>query len=347
MTMISMKQLLEAGVHFGHQSRRWNPKMKRYIYTERNNIYIIDLKKTIKLLREACKFVRDSVAEGKTILFVGTKKQAKESVEKAAKLCNMYYVTNRWLGGTLTNFLTVQKSIKRLLDLERMEEDGSLEQFIKKERIQLLKEKEKLGRNLNGIKKMERPPDILFVIDTHKEQIAIREARKLSIPIVGVVDTNCDPDDADWIIPANDDAIRAVTFMATKISEAVTEGLMVRAEEMEEAPPEQIEEAVKEVAELEKTQLAVETAAEAAVSPTDEAAKPQSASTSEPVSAPESVSTPQPVSAPEPASTPLPVLEQSAQQIAVTPPEAPASAEAPVSEKGVAPASAEDEPKEQ
>lgn len=252
MTTISMKQLLEAGVHFGHQSRRWNPKMAKYIYTERNNIYIIDLKKTLKLLQEACKFVRDSVAEGKTVLFVGTKKQAKDAIEKAAKLCNMYYIINRWLGGTLTNFKTIRNSIHRLLELEKMEETGAIENFTKKERIQLMKEKSKLEKNLVGIKNMTKIPDILFVIDTHKEQIAVKEARKLGITIIGVVDTNCDPDDADLVIPANDDAIRAVSLIADKISESITEGLMASSERSEGVPLQQIEETAKEVEDLER-----------------------------------------------------------------------------------------------
>lgn len=252
MTIISMKQLLESGVHFGHQSRRWNPKMKKYIYTERNGIYIIDLKKTIRLLRESCKFIKDSSFEGKTVLFVGTKKQAKDAVEKAAKMCNMYYMSNRWLGGTLTNFGTVRKRVERLLELERMEADGTIMQFVKKERVQLMKEREQLTKNLSGIKEMTELPDIIFIIDTLNEQIAVKEARKLGIPIVGVVDTNCDPDDADWVIPGNDDAIRAVSFMATKIAESVIEGIMAsKGEHIEGADDSEDNEEVKALEEAE------------------------------------------------------------------------------------------------
>ncbi len=227
---VTMKQLLEAGVHFGHQSRRWNPKMKPYIFTERNGIYIIDLKKTLKLLRDAMKFVKDAVSEGKTVLFVGTKKQAKDSVFEAAQTCNMYYVNNRWLGGCLTNFDTIRKSVARLMELERIIEDGTIENYTKKEQSMLVKEKESLEKNLSGVKKMTRLPDIVFVVDPHKEAIAIHEARKLKIPIVGIVDTNCNPDVIDWVIPGNDDAIRAVKLIAGKIAESVVEGLMTRQE---------------------------------------------------------------------------------------------------------------------
>ncbi|MCX7718606.1 MAG: 30S ribosomal protein S2 [Candidatus Sumerlaeaceae bacterium] len=227
---VTMKQLLEAGVHFGHQSRRWNPKMKPYIYTERNGIYIIDLKKTLKMLRDAMKFVRDAVADGKTVLFVGTKKQAKDSIYEAARDCNMYYVNNRWLGGTLTNFRTIRRSVLRLMEIERMEADGSIQHYTKKEQALLLKEKASLEKNLAGVKKMERLPDIVFVVDPHKEAIAVHEARKLKIPVVAIVDTNCDPDQVDWVIPGNDDAIRAVKLIAQKIAESVAEGLMARAD---------------------------------------------------------------------------------------------------------------------
>jgi small subunit ribosomal protein S2 len=227
---ISMKQLLESGVHFGHQSRRWNPKMKQYIYTERNGIYIIDLKKTLKMLREACQFVRDSVAEGKTVLFVGTKKQAKDSIREAAQACGMHHVNNRWLGGMLTNFRTVRKSVIHLLELDRAVMDGTIVQYSKKEQSRILKERASLEKNLAGVKMMERLPDILFVIDPHKEQIAVREANKCGITAVAIVDTNCDPDPIDWVIPGNDDAIRAIKLISDKISEAVREGLMIRAE---------------------------------------------------------------------------------------------------------------------
>jgi len=230
MVNVSMKQLLEAGVHFGHQSRRWNPKMKPYIFTERNGIYIIDLKKTLKMLREACRFVRDAVAEGKTVLFVGTKKQAKDSIYEAATSCNMFYVNNRWLGGMLTNFRTVRRSVNRLLEIERMIEDGTINQYSKKEQSMILREKTGLEKNLAGVKKMDKLPGVLFVVDPHKEEIAVREARKLSIPVVAIVDTNCDPDLVDWVIPGNDDAIRAVKLIAQKIAESVNEGLLARAD---------------------------------------------------------------------------------------------------------------------
>lgn len=228
MVNITMKQLLEAGVHFGHQSRRWNPKMKQYIYTERNGIYIIDLKKTLKLLRDACKFVRDAVADGQTVLFVGTKKQAKDSIFEAARDCNMYYVNNRWLGGMLTNFRTVRRSVLRMLEIERMEQDGTLQHYKKKEQSMLIKERESLEKNLAGVKKMEKLPGVIFIVDPHKEDIAVREAQKLRIPIVAIVDTNCDPEPIDWIIPGNDDAIRAVKLISQKMAESVTEGLQAR-----------------------------------------------------------------------------------------------------------------------
>jgi small subunit ribosomal protein S2 len=227
---ITMKQLLEAGVHFGHQSRRWNPKMKTYIYTERNGIYIIDLKKTLKLLRDACKFVRDAVADGKTVLFVGTKKQAKDSIFEAARDCNMYYVNNRWLGGMLTNFRTVRRSVLRMMEIERMEQDGTIQHYTKKEQSMLAKERQSLEKNLGGVKKMDQLPGVIFIVDPHKEDIAVKEARKLKIPIVAIVDTNCDPDLIDWVVPGNDDAIRAVKLISQKMAESVAEGLQARAD---------------------------------------------------------------------------------------------------------------------
>ncbi len=224
MSNVTMKQLLEAGVHFGHQSRRWNPKMKPYIYTDRNGIYIIDLKKTLRLLRDAIKYVRDEAAQGKTVLFVGTKKQAKDIVRDGAQAANMYYINNRWLGGLLTNFQTVRKSVLRLIELEKMFEDGSIEQYKKKEQAMLNRERQSLDKNLGGIKAMDRLPDIVFVIDPSKEHIAVKEATKLNIPIVGVVDTNCDPDPITHVIPANDDAIRSIKLMVTQMSDACIEG---------------------------------------------------------------------------------------------------------------------------
>lgn len=226
-----MKQLLEAGVHFGHQTRRWNPKMSRYIFTERNGIYIIDLQKTVRKVEEAYNFIRDTAANGETILFVGTKKQAQEAVKEEAERCGMFYVNQRWLGGTLTNFPTIQKRIQRLLELERMEEDGTFERLPKKEVILLRKEAERLERFLGGIKGMKKLPSAMFVIDPRKERIAVAEARKLGIPIVAIVDTNCDPDEIDYVIPGNDDAIRAVKLLTAKLADAVLEGAQGQGEE--------------------------------------------------------------------------------------------------------------------
>lgn len=223
MSVISMKQLLEAGVHFGHQTRRWNPKMKKYIFTERNGIYIIDLQKTVKKVEEAYNWVKELAANGGTILFVGTKKQAQDSVKEEAIRSGQYYVNQRWLGGTLTNFETIQKRIARLKDIERMSEDGTFEVLPKKEVVQLKKELERLEKFLGGIKDMKELPDALFIIDPRKERIAVAEAHKLNIPIVGIVDTNCDPDEIDVVIPANDDAIRAVKLLTAKMADAILE----------------------------------------------------------------------------------------------------------------------------
>ena len=224
MSVISMKQLLEAGVHFGHQTRRWNPKMKEYIFTERNGIYIIDLQKTVKKIDEAYYFVRDLAMDGKSILFVGTKKQAQESIEQEAKRCEMFYVNQRWLGGMLTNFKTIQGRIAQLRKIEKMEADGDFAFLPKKEVIKLKAEQEKLEKNLGGIKDMKKLPGALFVVDPRKEHIAILEAQTLGIPVVAIVDTNCDPDEADYPIPGNDDAIRAVKLIAGKMADAVLEG---------------------------------------------------------------------------------------------------------------------------
>ena len=224
MSVISMKQLLEAGVHFGHQTRRWNPKMKEYIFTERNGIYIIDLSKTVKKIDEAYNFVRDVAMSNGTVLFVGTKKQAQESIEQEAKRCEMFYVNQRWLGGLLTNFKTIQTRIAKLNQINKMEEDGDFDLLPKKEVVQLCALREKLMKNLGGIKEMKKLPSCLFVVDPRKEHIAVLEARTLGIPIVAIVDTNCDPDDVDYIIPGNDDAIRAVKLIASKIADAVLEG---------------------------------------------------------------------------------------------------------------------------
>ncbi len=223
MAVISMKQLLEAGVHFGHQTRRWNPKMAPFIFMERNGIYIIDLQKTVRKLDEAYAFVKSVVANGESIMFVGTKKQAQEAVAEEAGRCNMFFVNQRWLGGTLTNFQTIEKRIKRLHDLERMEADGTFDVLPKKEVITLRKEMDRLEKFLGGIRNMRQLPGALFVIDPRKERNAIAEARKLRIPIVAIVDTNCDPDEVDYIIPGNDDAIRAVKLLTATMADAVLE----------------------------------------------------------------------------------------------------------------------------
>ena len=235
MAVISMKQLLEAGVHFGHQTRRWNPKMAQYIFTERNGIYIIDLQKTVRKIDEAYLFIRDVALEGKNVLFVGTKKQAQESIESEAKRCGMYFVNNRWLGGTLTNFRTIQTRIKKLNEIDAMEKNGQFEVLPKKEVIKLCAEREKLLKNLGGIREMKKLPGALFIVDPRKERIAVQEARILGIPIVAIVDTNCDPDEIDYVIPGNDDAIRAVKLIAGKLADAVLEGK--QGEQIEEAAP--------------------------------------------------------------------------------------------------------------
>jgi small subunit ribosomal protein S2 len=221
---ITMKELLEAGVHFGHQTKRWNPKMKEYIFGERNGIYIIDLQKTLKMFKEASKFVTEQVAEGKLVLFVGTKRQAQDAIAEEATRSGMFYVNSRWLGGLLTNWVTVQKSVKRLKELDDMATDGRYELLPKKEVIKLERERKHLQANLAGIKTLNRLPDLLFVIDSNKEQIAVKEARKLGIPVVAVVDTNCDPTEVDYVIPGNDDALRAIRLFASKIADSVVEG---------------------------------------------------------------------------------------------------------------------------
>jgi len=223
MSVISMKQLLEAGVHFGHQTRRWNPKMAPYIYTERNGIYIIDLQKTVGLIDDAFDAVSDITAQGGTILFVGTKKQAQEAIRTEAERCGMFYVNERWLGGMLTNFKTIQSRVKRLKDIERMEQDGTFDVLPKKEVIALRKEQEKLEKNLGGIKEMRKIPDAIFVVDPKKEKICIQEAHKLGVTLIGICDTNCDPEELDYVIPGNDDAIRAVKLIVSKMADAVIE----------------------------------------------------------------------------------------------------------------------------
>ncbi len=256
MSVISMKQLLEAGVHFGHQTRRWNPKMKRFIFTERNGIYIIDLQKTVKEVEKAYYFIRDIAMDNKTVLFVGTKKQAQDSIEAEAKRCGMYYVSNRWLGGMLTNFKTIRSRVARLNKIEDMEQNGDMDLLPKKEVIQLMHEKEKLLKNLGGIREMKDLPGALFIVDPRKERIAIAEARNLGIPVVAIVDTNCDPDEVENPIPGNDDAIRAVKLITSKMADAVLEGK--QGEQMEEAA----EEAVAELTEAEVEVAAAEEIAE-------------------------------------------------------------------------------------
>ena len=244
MSVISMKQLLEAGVHFGHQTRRWNPKMAEYIYTERNGIYIIDLQKTTKLVDQAYEKIKEIVADGGTVLFVGTKKQAQEAIATEAVRCGMYYVNNRWLGGMLTNFQTIQSRIARLKELEKMQEDGTFKLLPKKEVQGLKNEMEKLEKNLGGIKEMKKAPDAIFIVDPKNERIAIQEAHILGIPLIGIVDTNCDPEEIDYVIPGNDDAIRAVKLITSRMADAVIEAnqgqqFSVEAETVEEVAVEE------------------------------------------------------------------------------------------------------------
>jgi len=297
---ITMKELLEAGVHFGHQTRRWNPKMKEYIFGERNGIYIIDLQKTLKLFKEAMRFVTEMASQGKTVLFVGTKRQAQEAIAEEAKRCEMFYVNQRWLGGLLTNMVTVRKSIERLKELEAMAADGDYGNRPKKEIIRLERERKALEQNLAGIKDMPGLPDILFVVDSNKEAIAVREARRLRIPVVGVVDTNCDPDMVDYVIPGNDDALRAIRLFASKMADSVIEGRLLATEQEfaqqagqpEEAPVEEAPEdyysrymAPEYSEQLMSESLAEETPAETAPSGTPAAGpapKPAADGTPEP-----------------------------------------------------------------
>ncbi|HJD12919.1 MAG TPA: 30S ribosomal protein S2 [Candidatus Ruminococcus avistercoris] len=249
MSVISMKQLLEAGVHFGHQTRRWNPKMAEYIYTERNGIYIIDLQKSVGMVDDAYKAVSDIVADGGTILFVGTKKQAQDAIQTEAERCGMFYVNERWLGGMLTNFKTIQSRIQRLKEIEAMEEDGTFDVLPKKEVIELRKEMTKLQRNLGGIKEMKRIPDAIFVVDPKKERICVQEAHTLGIPLIGICDTNCDPEELDYVIPGNDDAIRAVKLIVSKMADAVIEAKQGEAEDAVYAEEAEAEAAAEETEE--------------------------------------------------------------------------------------------------
>ena len=252
MAVVAMKQLLEAGVHFGHQTRRWDPKMAEYIFQARNGIHIIDLQKTSKKIDEAYEFMRSQAEEGKKVLFVGTKKQAQECMKEAAEKSGMYYVNQRWLGGMLTNFGTIRKRVERLNELETMQEDGTFEVLPKKEVILLKKEMEKLEKNLGGIKDMTEIPGVLFVVDPKKERIAILEARKLNIPVVGLVDTNCNPEDVDYAIPGNDDAIRAVKLIADTMANAIIEGKQGEAEDSSEVAEETFESASEEPTTIEE-----------------------------------------------------------------------------------------------
>jgi small subunit ribosomal protein S2 len=263
---ITMKELLEAGVHFGHQTKRWNPKMKEFIFGERNGIYIIDLQKTLKMFKEASKFVQELATQGRIILFVGTKRQAQDAIAEEAQRCGMFYVNQRWLGGLLTNWVTVQKSVKRLKELDEMATDGRYELLPKKEVIKLERERKHLQANLAGIKNMNRLPDAIFVIDSNKEQIAVREARKLGIPVVAVVDTNCDPSEVDYVIPGNDDALRAIRLFASKIADSAAEGSQLMSD--------------KQVEDLAAAAGAAQQAEEAAVAATAEGA-PESSGTSD------------------------------------------------------------------
>lgn len=244
MSIVTMKQLLEAGVHFGHQTRRWNPKMKPFIFGSKNGIYIIDLQKTVRLFKKAYDFVRDKVSEGESLLFVGTKRQGQDSIEEESKRCGMPYVNHRWLGGMLTNFQTINKGIGRLKEIELMVEDGSIENYTKKEALKLNKERLKLEKNLGGIKNMDKLPGAVFVVDPKNERIAVSEARKLKIPVIAIVDTNCDPDEIDYVIPGNDDAIRAIRLFASLFANASIEGkdlyeARLREDDVTEAPSEE------------------------------------------------------------------------------------------------------------
>ncbi len=255
MAVITMRQMLEAGVHFGHPRRNWNPKMARYIYSSRNDIHVIDLHKTIPLIEKAYEFVRKVVAEGGTVLFVGTKKQAQEAIQAEALRCEMFFINQRWLGGTLTNFKTLRKNISRMKEIEKMEANGTFDKLPKKEVSNIRKEKAKLDKTLGGIREMASPPSIVFIVDTQKEMIAVKEAKKLSIPIVGIVDTNCDPDYIDYVISANDDAIRSVKLLCSVVADAVLEGRRIaHPGEVIEAPltSETAEETIAAAAEIEK-----------------------------------------------------------------------------------------------
>jgi small subunit ribosomal protein S2 len=288
MAVVTMKELLEAGVHFGHQVKRWNPKMKKYIFGERNDIYIIDLQKTMKGLEIAYNFVKESARNGTTVLFVGTKKQAQDSIIEEAKRSGAFYVNQRWLGGMLTNFSTIKKSIDRLKKLEIMKEDGTHAALTKKEVSALEKERGKLDKNLSGIKDMDNLPGIIFVIDPKKEKIAVSEARKLYIPVVGLVDTNCDPDEIDYVIPGNDDAIRAINLMSSKMASAILEGK----EELEKLKAEETERVEAEAKAAEEEAAEIEAPAEGAKAPDVKALDAGAAGAAEDAAVPEAEATP-------------------------------------------------------
>ena len=269
MASVTMKELLEAGVHFGHQAKRWNPKMKKFIFGERNGIYIIDLQKTLRMLNDACAFMRDVAATGRPVLFVGTKKQAQDSIREEAGKCGAYYVNERWLGGMLTNFSTIRKSIDKLKKIEEMSTDGTYQQITKKEAGKLEKSRTKLEKNLGGIKEMPELPAAVYVVDTKRENIAVNEARKLNIPVVAVVDTNCDPDLIDHIVPGNDDAIRAIRLITSKMAQSVLEGRDIHDKELAEAAVEQERAAADTGEEVVATEEASEVSEEAAASAED------------------------------------------------------------------------------
>ncbi len=313
MSTVSMKQLLESGVHFGHQTRRWNPKMKRYIFGQRNGIYVIDLKKTVRLLKEACRFVRDIAFEGKSVLFVGTKKQAQETVIEEAKRCNQFYVHQRWLGGMLTNYQTVSKSISRMKEIEAMFEDGTAEMLTKRERTLLLKRRDRMQKVLAGIREMKNLPGALFITDTRKEAIAIAEARTLGIPVVAIVDSNCDPDLVDHVIPGNDDAIRAVRLITSRIADSVLEGVAAATEgdDMSEEDQAAMMDAAADGAEVVQTPVAVESSA---TPPAQEAVTPVAVAPAVQAAAPEAPAAAAPAPAVEKAPPPPPTPEQEATQ---------------------------------
>jgi small subunit ribosomal protein S2 len=327
---ITMKQLLEAGVHFGHQTKRWNPKMKEYIFGQRNGIYIIDLQKSLKLFKNAIQFVYDLGAQGKTMLFLGTKRQAQEAIQAAAERTSTYYVNQRWLGGLLTNFATIQKSIKRFRELEAMRSNGQYDLFSKKEVARYERERKKLEKNLSGIKEMSGLPDALFVIDTKLETIAIKEAAKLEIPIIGVADTNCDPDEIDYIIPGNDDALRAIRLITDTIAQAYLEGKAVF-----EAQQKELAEQMEKQRQLQAQQAAAarEAAAKAAAAAAEAAARKSAEGTGSGEAVPAGAES---VPAPEPAAKPKTTVRKTLQRKAkAKKPEAPAPAEAAVSASAV------------